>query len=185
MEAFLTSAFSVALSELGDKTQLLAIILICRFRKPIPIIIGMIIATIANHLLAGYVGALISQWLTPDVVRWLVTISFLAVALWALFPDKMENDDSQPMRYGPLLTTLIMFFLAEIGDKTQIATMIMAAKYTNLWEVVSGSTVGLCIANIPVMLIGYRYINKLPMKWIRRGSCLLFLILSVITFFNH
>lgn len=185
MEAFFTSAFSVALSELGDKTQLLAILLVCRFRKPIPIILGMIIATVANHLLAGYIGELIANWVSPQWIHWIVAASFFAVAIWMLVPDKIDDgDETKKFNYGPFLTTLVLFFLAEIGDKTQIATMLMAAKYSSLWEVVSGSTLGVCLANIPVIFISNSQVERLPMNWIRRGSCLLFMVLGVLTLLN-
>ncbi|MFM2484218.1 TMEM165/GDT1 family protein [Celerinatantimonas yamalensis] len=181
MDALFTSAVSVSIAELGDKTQLLALILTCRFRKPLAIIAGMVLATLLNHLIAGYLGIVIGQWLQPNITRWIIAASFFMVAIWALFPDKMNDESHSAMRYGPFLATLITFFIAEIGDKTQIATLLLAAKFHNIEYVVIGSTLGVCVANIPVMLLGYYHVDKLPLQWIRRGACLLFTGLGIYT----
>ncbi|WP_432452823.1 MULTISPECIES: TMEM165/GDT1 family protein [unclassified Agarivorans] len=183
MEALFTSITAVAIAEIGDKTQLLALLLACKFRKPLPIIAGIIIATVFNHALAAWLGSALQQWLQPEVLRWLVGLSFIAMALWVLIPDKIEDQESVLLKYGPFLASLVLFFIAEIGDKTQVATVILAAKYDSLSLVILGTTIGMCIANIPVVLIGKLGVEKLPLKLIHRLTSLLFLSLGLLTIF--
>ena len=183
MQTFLVSTLAVAVAEIGDKTQLLALLLAARFRKPVPIIAGIFAATILNHACAGLLGTLAARWLTPDVLRWVVSGSFFAIALWTLKPDKIDDDQALPARNAFLATT-IAFFLAEIGDKTQIATVVLAAKYTPLWEVVVGTTTGMLLANVPVVLLGAKFSERLPLKAARTGAALLFLALATWTAFR-
>lgn len=177
--ALTVSTLVVALAEIGDKTQLLALVLAARYRTPWPIIAGIFIATLANHGLAGWAGALVSGWISADLARWLIAASFLAVALWALVPDRLEEDESKAPRFGPFLATLVAFFLVEIGDKTQIATVVLAAQYEPLWQVVLGTTAGMLLANVPVVLLGSRFAAKLPLKAARWASAALFAGLAV------
>jgi putative Ca2+/H+ antiporter (TMEM165/GDT1 family) len=175
MEAFLTSTFVVALAEMGDKTQLLAIVLTARFRKPLPIIIGILLATIANHLIAAWLGASASEWLASLWFRYAVAASFIAMGLWTLIPDKFdEEEEGQPDRFGAFLTTLVAFFLVEIGDKTQIATVALAARFQDVWAVAAGTTAGMMLANAPVVLAGARLVERIPLKPIRLIAALLF-----------
>ncbi|HEY0503596.1 MAG TPA: TMEM165/GDT1 family protein [Lysobacter sp.] len=183
MDAFplstaLVSTGTVALAEIGDKTQLLALLLAARFRKPGPIIAGILVATLLNHALAGWLGALVAQWLQPDVLRWIVAGSFLAVALWTLKPDQLDDDDAGLPVRGAFLATTIAFFIAEIGDKTQVATVLLAAKYPPLWEVVAGTTVGMLLANVPVVLLGSRFADRLPLQAARYVAAAVFLALA-------
>jgi putative Ca2+/H+ antiporter (TMEM165/GDT1 family) len=172
----LLSTGTVALAEIGDKTQLLALLLAARFRKPWPIVAGILVATLLNHALAAWLGALIAQWLDPQVLRWLVVASFVAVALWALKPDRMD-DDTLPAR-GAFVATIIAFFLAEIGDKTQVATVLLATRYEPLWEVVVGTTAGMLLANVPVVAIGTRFARHLPLRAARWAAAVVFLALA-------
>lgn len=173
----LLSAGTVAVAEIGDKTQLLALLLAARFRKPWPIIAGILVATILNHALAAWFGALVAQWLRPEVLRWLVAASFLGVALWTLKPDTLDDDALTPAR-GAFIATTIAFFIAEIGDKTQVATVLLAVKYPPLWEVVVGTTVGMLLANVPVVLLGSRFADRLPLKAARYVAAAVFLLLA-------
>ncbi|WP_220718118.1 TMEM165/GDT1 family protein [Agarivorans litoreus] len=181
MEALFTSITAVAIAEIGDKTQLLALLLACKFRKPIPIIAGIIIATLLNHAVAAWFGAQIQQWFSPELLRWLVGLSFIAMAIWVLVPDKIDEDDNKLLKYGPFLASLILFFIAEIGDKTQVATVILAAKYDSMFMVITGTTIGMCLANVPVVLLGKLGVEKLPMTLIHRVTAILFLVLGVTT----
>ncbi|HUH90701.1 MAG TPA: TMEM165/GDT1 family protein [Lysobacter sp.] len=174
----LISAGTVAVAEIGDKTQLLALLLAARFRKPWPIIAGILVATILNHALAAWFGALVAQWLRPEVLRWIVAISFLAVALWTLKPDTLDDNDAPTPARGAFIATTIAFFIAEIGDKTQVATVLLAAKYPPLWEVVVGTTVGMLLANVPVVLLGSRFADRLPLKAARYAAAAVFLLLG-------
>jgi putative Ca2+/H+ antiporter (TMEM165/GDT1 family) len=175
MEAFLTSTGIVALAEIGDKTQLLALILAARFRKPWPIVLGIFVATLANHALAGAVGAWITTVISPDLLRWILAASFIAMAVWMLIPDKMddENTDAQP-RWGVFGTTVIAFFLAEMGDKTQIATVMLAAKFNAYVWVVAGTTLGMMLANAPVVWLGERMTRLVPIRIVHIVSALIF-----------
>lgn len=181
MEALFTSITAVAIAEIGDKTQLLALLLACKFRKPLPIIAGIIIATLLNHAAAAWFGSLVQQWFNPEVLRWLIGISFIAMALWVLVPDKLDEEDSKLLKYGPFLASLILFFIAEIGDKTQVATVILAAKYDSMLMVITGTTIGMCLANVPVVLLGKLGVEKLPMSLIHRVTAILFLALGITT----
>ncbi|MEE1672519.1 TMEM165/GDT1 family protein [Agarivorans aestuarii] len=181
MEALFTSITAVAIAEIGDKTQLLALLLACKFRKPLPIIAGIIIATLLNHAAAAWFGSLVQQWLSPEVLRWLIGISFIAMALWVLVPDKLDEEDSKLLKYGPFLASLILFFIAEIGDKTQVATVILAAKYDSMFMVITGTTIGMCLANVPVVVLGKLGVEKLPMTLIHRVTAVLFFALGIST----
>ncbi len=165
MEAFLVSTGVVALAEIGDKTQLLALVLAAKFRKPVPIILGILVATVVNHAVAGAAGAWISALVGPTAMRWILGLSFIAMAAWTLVPDKYDDDEKQDAapRFGVFVTTLIAFFLLEMGDKTQIATVALAAKYSSLLAVVAGTTLGMMLANVPAVLLGEVAAKKLPM----------------------
>ncbi|HEX5651241.1 MAG TPA: TMEM165/GDT1 family protein [Steroidobacteraceae bacterium] len=182
MEAFLISTGIVALAEIGDKTQLLALVLAARFRKPLPIILGILIATLANHALAGAAGAWISALVGPTAMRWILGLSFIAMAVWTLIPDKLDADDdgaAPAPRFGVFGTTLVAFFLLEMGDKTQIATVALAAKYAALGAVVMGTTLGMMLANVPAVLLGEVAARKLPMQVVHRIAAAIFLALGV------
>jgi putative Ca2+/H+ antiporter (TMEM165/GDT1 family) len=181
MEAFLVSTGVVALAEIGDKTQLLALVLAARFRKPVPIIIGILIATLANHFLAGAIGAWLASVIGPTAMRWILGVSFIAMAIWTLIPDKLDGDDEpKPPRYGVFATTLVAFFLLEMGDKTQIATIALAAKYSSLVAVVAGTTFGMMLANVPAVLLGEVAARKLPMRVVHGVAGAIFLVLGVL-----
>ncbi len=181
MDAFLISTGVVALAEIGDKTQLLAFILAARFRKPVPIILGILLATLLNHGLAGALGAWITTQLAPEALRYGLGISFLAMAAWILVPDKIDEAEARLSRFGIFATTLITFFLAEIGDKTQIATIMLAAQYPSLLAVVMGTTAGMMLANVPAVLLGDRIANALPTRWIHGVAAIIFALLGVAT----
>lgn len=178
LHALLVSTGTVALAEIGDKTQLLALLLAARFRKTWPIAFGILAATLVNHALSAWFGAQLAQWLSPEVLRWLVAGSFLAVALWTLKPDKLEYADKLPA-YGPFLTTTVAFFLAEIGDKTQVTTVLLATKYVPLWQVIVGTTLGMLIANLPVVWLGSRFADRLPLQLARSVAAAVFLALAL------
>lgn len=173
------STLAVAIAEIGDKTQLLALLLAARFRRPWPIIAGIFVATVLNHALAGWLGALVASHLSPDVLRWIVAVSFLAIGLWTLIPDKIDEEGERLPARGAFIATTIAFFLAEIGDKTQIATVVLAAKSTLLWPVVLGTTLGMLLANVPVVLLGSRFAAKLPLRAARRAAAALFIALAL------
>ncbi|MET3913741.1 putative Ca2+/H+ antiporter (TMEM165/GDT1 family) [Variovorax sp. OAS795] len=182
MEAFLVATGVVALAEMGDKTQLLALLLAARFRRPWPIVLGIFAATIVNHALAGAVGNYITHWLGPEVLRWILGGSFVAMAAWMLIPDKLDEDDAPAAsHYGVFGTTLIAFFLAEMGDKTQIATVMLAARFTEayLW-VVAGTTLGMMLANAPVVWFGDRIVKRVPIKLVHGISAAIFLVLGIV-----
>lgn len=181
MEAFFVSTGMVALAEMGDKTQLLALVLAARFRKPWPIVLGILIATLANHALAGALGAWVTTQLGPDVLRWVLGGSFLLMAAWILVPDKLDGADAPAApRFGVLGTTIVAFFLAEMGDKTQIATVMLAAQYNAFVAVVAGTTLGMMLANAPVVWFGERMTRAVPLKAIRIASALIFAVLGVL-----
>ena len=180
MEAFLVSTGVVALAEIGDKTQLLALVLAARFRKPVPIVLGILVATLLNHFLAGAVGAWLADQLGPTVLRWILGLSFIAMAAWTLVPDRYDSDEAAAAgRYGVFLTTLTAFFLVEMGDKTQIATVALAARYDSLLAVVSGTTLGMLLANVPAVLLGEVAAKKLPMGLVRGVAAAIFLVLGL------
>jgi putative Ca2+/H+ antiporter (TMEM165/GDT1 family) len=180
MQTFLISTASVALAELGDKTQLLALVLAAKYRRPWLIALGILLATLANHALAGAFGALVAQWFAPQTLRWLVAASFFGVALWTLVPDKIDESESTPLRgHGVLLATIVAFFLAEIGDKTQIATAVLGAEYQPLWQVVAGTTCGMLIADVPAVWLGARFAHALPLRATRLVAAALFVALAL------
>lgn len=184
MDAFplATAALStgtVALAEIGDKTQLLALLLAARFRRPWPIVAGILVATLLNHALAAWLGALAAQWLQPSVLRWIVAASFLAVALWTLKPDQLDGEGERLPARGAFVATTLAFFVAEIGDKTQVATALLAARYSPLWEVVAGTTVGMLLANVPVVALGSRFADRLPLKAARLVAAAVFAALAL------
>lgn len=183
LDILLISFTSVALAEIGDKTQLLALILAARFRKPWPILAGILVATLANHAIAAEVGALVAGLFSPDALRWIVAFSLFAMGLWILVPDK-DEDAAAKYQFGPFLTTLIAFFLLEIGDKTQIATIVLAAKFDNLLMVILGTTLGMMAANAPVVLAGHLTPDRLPLGLIRVLAALLFIVLGCLALFN-
>lgn len=181
MESFLVSTGIVALAEIGDKTQLLAFILAAKFRKPIPIVLGIVLATLANHAVAGLLGSWITTLLRPETLRWVLGVSFIAMALWTLIPDKFDEKDAKLTRFGVFGTTLIAFFLAEMGDKTQVATLALAAQYQNVVHVVAGTTLGMMIANVPAVLLGDRIAGRLPVRTVHFIAAALFATLGVAT----
>jgi putative Ca2+/H+ antiporter (TMEM165/GDT1 family) len=181
MHAFLVSTAVVAIGEIGDKTQLLSLVLAARFRRPLPIVCGILVATLANHFLAGLVGQWIREMLNPTTLRWGLGLSFLAVALWTLKPDKLDEEVKPVGRYGVFLITVCTFFLAEMGDKTQLATVMLAAKYPSLSAVIAGSTTGMLLADVPVILLGSMAADRLPLKAIRICACGLLGILGITT----
>ena len=181
MEAFLVSCGIVALAEIGDKTQLLAFILAAKFRKPLPIIAGILVATLANHAGAGALGAWLTALLSPETLRWGLGISFLAMAVWTLIPDTFDERDSRITRFGVFGTTVVGFFLAEMGDKTQIATVALAARYHAFYAVVAGTTLGMMVANVPAVVLGDRIAQRMPVRLVHAVAAGIFAILGVIT----
>ena len=178
LQPLYVSAGTVALAEIGDKTQLLALLLAARFRRPWPIVAGILVATLLNHALAGWLGTLVAHWLTPNVLRWVVAASFIGIALWTLKPDKLEED--APLPGGNVFAaTVIAFFLAEIGDKTQVATVLLATRFDVLWQVVAGTTLGMLLANVPVVAFGSRFSQRLPLRAARIVAALVFLALGL------
>ncbi len=180
MQTLLVSTAAVAIAEIGDKTQLLSLMLAARYRRPWPICLGILVATLLNHALAGSAGAWIAGLLSPRVLEWLVAASFFAVAAWTLVPDKVDDADAgRGAGHGVLLATTLAFFLAEMGDKTQVATVVLAAQYAPLWQVVVGTTLGMLLANVPVVWFGARFADRLPLRAARVGAALLFAALGV------
>ena len=185
MEAFLISTGVVALGEIGDKTQLLAIVLAATFRRPWPIVAGILVATLANHAAAGAVGGWVAAMLGPQVLRWVIGLSFLAIAVWMLVPDKIDADEARrPTRFGVFGTTVVAFFLAEMGDKTQIATVALAARYTDVVQVVLGTTLGMMLANVPAVFLGEKIAQKVSMRLVHGIAAALFAVLGVLTLLN-
>ena len=185
LEAFLVSTGVVALGEMGDKTQLLAMLLAARFRKPAPIILGILVATLANHALAGAMGSWVAAALGPDVLRWVIGLSFLAMAAWMLVPDKADEEAAGGRaRFGVFGTTVLAFFLAEMGDKTQIATVALAARYSDFVSVVAGTTLGMMIANVPAVFLGDKIAKKVSMTLVHAVAALIFAVLGVLTLLN-
>ena len=182
MEALLVSTGVVALAEIGDKTQLLAFLLAARFKKPVPIILGILVATILNHGLAGAVGAWITHAVSPEILRWVLGASFIGMAIWTMIPDEIEDEETQvAKRFGVFGATLITFFLAEMGDKTQIATVAMAAHYADPMLVVVGTTLGMLIADVPAVFIGDKLANKIPMRLVHSIAAAVFAALGIAT----
>ncbi len=180
MDAILTSTAIVALAEIGDKTQLLAIVLATRFRRPVPIILGILLATLANHYLAALVGQEVANLLDSLWFRYAVGASFLAMALWTLVPDSLDDEEAtENARFGAFLTTLIAFFIVEMGDKTQIATIALGAQYQDALAVMMGTTIGMMLANVPAVFVGHIIIEKAPLPVIRSVAALLFLVIGL------
>ncbi len=185
MEALFVSTGVVALAEIGDKTQLLAFILAARFKKPVPIIAGILCATLVNHGLAGALGAWITSVVSPEVMRWVLGLSFIAMAAWTQIPDKIEEEETQVAKHmGVFGATLITFFLAEMGDKTQIATVALAAHYGNPLLVVLGTTLGMLLADVPAVFVGNRFAAKIPMKLVHSIAAGIFALMGVLTLFK-
>ncbi len=184
MEAFLVSTGVVALGEMGDKTQLLAMLLAVKFKRPLPIILGIFVATLLNHATAGLVGGWVASALGPILLRWVIGVSFIAMAGWMLIPDKIDEEETTTQRFGVFGTTVIAFFLAEMGDKTQIATVALAARYRDLFAVVAGTTLGMMLADVPAVFIGDRLAKKVPMKLVHGIAAAIFAILGLATLLN-
>ena len=185
MDAFLISTGIVALAEIGDKTQLLALLLAARFKKPWPIVSGILIATVLNHAMAGALGAWITTVISPQVLRWALGASFIAMAVWMLIPDKLDDGaDKQPMRFGVFGTTVVLFFLAEMGDKTQVATVVLAARFDAYAAVVAGTTLGMMLANVPVVFLGERMTRMVPLRVVHIVSAIIFLGLGLFVLFG-
>ena len=174
MSAFLSATGVVALAEIGDKTQLLSFLLAARFRRPWPIVLGILVATLANHALAAAAGAWVMSLAGPTVMRWVLGGLFVLMGAWALVPDKFDEAPTSSARLGVFATTVVAFFLAEMGDKTQIATAAMAATQASLVAVVAGSTLGMMIANVPAVLVGERLLQRVPLKWVRVAAAVMF-----------
>ncbi len=185
MEAFLSSTLAVAIAEIGDKTQLLALFLAARYGRPYIISLGVLCATLVNHALSAWLGAIMADVIPADWIRWIISGSFFAIALWVLIPDKEDDDLGRFANYGPFLATLVLFFLAEIGDKTQIATVVLAAKFNaDIWmtpAVIAGPTMGMLLANVPVIFAGKWLMDKLPMNFAHKAACVLFILLGIAT----
>jgi Ca2+/H+ antiporter, TMEM165/GDT1 family len=179
VDALCVSLLVVALGEMGDKTQLLSLLLAARFRRPVPIILGIVVATLLNHLLAGFVGVWVRSALTPEVLRVGLGVSFLALAAWTLVPDTLEERRAARGRSGVFLVTLVTFFLAEMGDKTQVATVMLAAKYQTLGAVVTGTTLGMLVADVPAVLVGKMAAPKLPVRLVRVVAAIVFAVLGI------
>lgn len=185
MEAFLVSTMVVGFAEIGDKTQILSLMLAARFQRPVPILFGILFATVANHAAAGLAGKYFGDLLSGRWLRWILGLSFLSVAVWALFPDKYEGNDRTIGRSGAFMSTLVAFFLAEIGDKTQIATIGLAARFEQFYPVVAGTTLGMMLANIPAVFLGAKLATKLPVKAIRFTAAVIFAVLGILTLRLH
>ena len=182
MEALLVSTGVVALAEIGDKTQLLAFILAARFKKPLPIVAGILCATLVNHGLAGALGAWITSVANPEVMRWMLGLSFIGMAIWTMIPDKVEEEETQVAKhFGVFGATLVTFFLAEMGDKTQLATVALAAHYGTPVMVIAGTTLGMLIADIPAVFIGNKFANNIPMKLVHSVAAAIFAAMGLLT----
>ena len=188
MDAFLLSTGLVAMAEMGDKTQLLALLLAARYRQPLPILAAILLATLFNHALAAALGAWLSGLLTPDVLRWILAVSFIGMAIWMLIPDQLGDEEDSIARWqklGVFGATFILFFLAEIGDKTQVATIALAARFDSIFWVMLGTTVGMMIANAPAVFIGDKLADKLPIALIHKIGAFIFLMIGVSTLVQH
>ncbi|MGB8695134.1 MULTISPECIES: TMEM165/GDT1 family protein [Acinetobacter] len=188
MYELLISTAIVALAEMGDKTQLLALLLAARFRKPVPILFAILLATLLNHGISAVLGQWITTVLSPDVLLWIVSIGFIAMALWMLVPDELEDETdniNKWQKYGVFGATFVLFFLAEIGDKTQVATVALAARFDSVFWVMLGTTIGMMIANAPVVFVGNKLADKLPIPLIHKIGASIFLIIGVATLVQH
>lgn len=179
LEALFTSTAVVALAEIGDKTQLLAIVLATRFQRPIPIILGILVATLANHFLAALVGAQAAAFLEGDWFRYLIALSFVVMGIWTLIPDKLDDVEDKPARFGAFLTTVVAFFLVEMGDKTQLATVALGARFNDLIMVTMGTTLGMMLANVPAVLLGNELIRRVPLQTVRILAASLFVVIGI------
>ncbi len=182
-EAFLVSTSVVALAEMGDKTQLLSLILAARYRKPIPIVLGILVATLLNHALAGALGAWLSSLMSPTTLNWVMAIAFIAMGLWILVPDKLDEDEVKvpKKQMGVFFATLVAFFLAEMGDKTQFATIALGAQYSDTFMVVLGTTFGMMLANVPAVYLGNRFADRLPTRVVHMIAAAIFIVIGVLT----
>jgi len=180
MEAFLVSTVVVALAEMGDKTQLLSLVLAAKLKRPWAIVAGILCATLANHFLAGWVGAWLATLVAPTTLKWIVALSFFAFGLWALKPDTLDGEREYSGR-SAFMTTLVAFFIVEMGDKTQLATVALAARFDALAAVVAGTTLGMLVANAPAVWLGEALARRVDMNWMRRIAALLFVLLGVLT----
>jgi putative Ca2+/H+ antiporter (TMEM165/GDT1 family) len=180
VEALLVSTGIVALAEMGDKTQLLALVLAARFRRPVPIVLGILVATLANHALAAWAGKWVTTAVGPETMRWVLGVSFLAMAVWSLIPDKLEKDETRRVRFGVFATTLVSFFLVEMGDKTQIATVALAARYITIAPVVAGTTLGMMLANVPAVYLGERILRRVPVMIVHHVAAAIFAVLGLL-----
>ncbi|MFT3859481.1 MAG: TMEM165/GDT1 family protein [Aquabacterium sp.] len=182
MESLFVSTGVVALAEIGDKTQLLAFILAARFKRPVPIVLGILAATLVNHGLAGALGTWITSVVSPGAMRWVLGLSFIGMAIWTLIPDEIEEEETQvAAKFGVFGATLVTFFLAEMGDKTQLATVALAAHYVSPWQVVAGTTLGMLIADVPAVFVGNRFAEKIPMKLVHGIAAAIFAVMGVLT----
>ena len=182
-QAFIVSTSVVALAEMGDKTQLLSLILAARYRKPMPIVLGILVATLLNHAMAGALGAWLSSLMRPEVLNWVMAAAFIVMGLWILVPDKLDEDDvaAPKQQMGVFFATVTAFFLAEMGDKTQFATIALAAQYSNVFSVVLGTTLGMMMANAPAVYLGNRFAQRLPTKIIHIIAAVIFIAIGVLT----
>ena len=182
-QAFIVSTSVVALAEMGDKTQLLSLILAARYRKPLPIVLGILVATLLNHAFAGLLGAWLSGLMRPEVLSWVMAAAFIAMGLWILVPDQLDEDDVAvpKQQMGVFFATVIAFFLAEMGDKTQFATIALAAQYSDVLSVVLGTTLGMMMANAPAVYLGNRFAQRLPTKIIHMIAAIIFIAIGVLT----
>ena len=182
LEPLVVSTAIVAAAEMGDKTQLLSFVLAAKLKRPLPIVLGILVATLANHFLAGWIGAWLATLVSPTTLRWVIAASFVAFGLWTLKPDELE-DDRKLAGSGVFLTTLLAFFVVEMGDKTQLATIALAARYRALALVVSGTTIGMMLANVPAVYLGEALAHRVNLQWMRWIAALLFVVLGILTFF--
>lgn len=180
-DAFVASFASVTVAEIGDKTQLLSLFLAARFRSRGTIIAGILVATLLNHAASAWFGAWVAQFIPPGWHSWLLGGSFIAVALWLLIPDKDDSEEVSVLKYGAFFASCILFFLAEIGDKTQVATVLLAATYPETWQVILGTTIGMLAANVPVVYAGSWLLERISLDWARRVACAIFMLLGVVT----
>ncbi|MBP8227215.1 MAG: TMEM165/GDT1 family protein [Pararheinheimera sp.] len=180
-DAFVASFASVTVAEIGDKTQLLSLFLAARFRSRGAIIAGILVATLLNHAASAWFGAWVAQFIPPGWHSWLLGGSFIAVALWLLIPDKDDSEEVSVLKYGAFFASCILFFLAEIGDKTQVATVLLAATYPETWQVILGTTIGMLAANVPVVYAGSWLLERISLDWARRVACAIFMLLGVVT----
>jgi len=178
ISVFTNSFFLVFAGEMGDKTQLLALLLAARYRQPWVILAGVFVATILNHALASWAGGLVASYFQPEVLKWALAILFFGFAIWILVPDK-EDEFKESGRFGAFLTTVVAFFLAEMGDKTQLATVALGARYTQVWIVTLGTTMGMMASNALAIFLGEKLLKRIPMKWVRVFACILFFLFGI------